>query len=48
MFKWLCHILIFATNGGSGKYENKEKPLNRPEKIFLSETIRHRALIFGM
>ena len=25
MFKWLFHILIFATN--SGKYQNKEKPL---------------------
>ena len=27
MFKWLFYILIFATNIGSGKYQNKEKPL---------------------
>ena len=29
MFKWLFHILIFAT---SGKYQNKEKPLKRQRK----------------
>ena len=32
MFKWLFHILIFAT---SGKYQNKEKPLNRQRKLGL-------------
>ena len=34
MFKWLFHILIFATNG-SGKYQNKEKPLKRQRKLGL-------------
>ena len=29
MFKWLFHILIFATKDGSGKYQNKEKALKR-------------------
>ena len=33
MFKWLFHILIFATN--SGKYQNKEKPLKRQRKLGL-------------
>ena len=33
MFKWLLHILIFATN--SGKYQNKEKPLKRQRKLGL-------------
>ena len=32
MFKWLFHILIFATNG---KYQNKEKPLKRARKLGL-------------
>ena len=32
MFKWLFHILIFAT---SGKYQNKEKPLKRKGKLGL-------------
>ena len=32
MFKWLFHILIFAT---SGKYQNKEKPLKRQRKLGL-------------
>ena len=35
MFKWLFHILIFATNDGSGKYQNKEKPLKRQRKLGL-------------
>ena len=34
MFKWLFHILIFATNMGSGKYQNKEKPLKRRRKRY--------------
>ena len=33
MFKWLFHILIFATS--SDKYQNKEKPLNRQRKLGL-------------
>ena len=33
MFKWLFHILIFAT--GSGKYQNKEKSLKRQRKLGL-------------
>ena len=33
MFKWLFHILIFATS--SGKYQNKEKPLNHQRKLGL-------------
>ena len=33
MFKWLFHILIFATS--SGKYQNKEKPLKRQRKLGL-------------
>ena len=33
MFKWLFHILIFATN--NGKYQNKEKPLKRQRKLGL-------------
>ena len=33
MFKWLFHILIFATS--SGKYQNKEKPLKRQRKLRL-------------
>ena len=32
MFKWLFHILIFAT---SGKYQNKEKSLKRQRKLGL-------------
>ena len=32
MFKWLFHILIFATNT-IGKYQNKEKPLKRQRKL---------------
>ena len=32
MFKWLFHILIFAT----GKYQNKEKPLKRQRKLRLA------------
>ena len=32
MYKWLLHILIFAT---SGKYQNKEKPLKRQRKLGL-------------
>ena len=35
MFKWLFHILIFATNIGSGKYQIKEKPLKRQRKLGL-------------
>ena len=31
MFKWLFHILIFAT-----KYQNKEKPLKRQRKLGLA------------
>ena len=48
MFKWLFHILIFAT--GSGKYQNKEKPLKRQRKLGLltskqgSEIISHKFL----
>ena len=34
MFKWLFHILIFATS--SGKYQNKEKPLKRQRKLGLT------------
>ena len=33
MFKWLFYILIFATKDGSGKYQNKEKPLKRQRKL---------------
>ena len=33
MLKWLFHILIFATS--CGKYQNKEKPLNRQRKLGL-------------
>ena len=33
MFKWLFHILIFATY--SGKYQNKEKPLKHQRKLGL-------------
>ena len=36
MFKWLFHILIFATNDGSGKYQNKEKPLKPQRKLGLA------------
>ena len=36
MFKWLFHILIFAT---SGKYQNKEKPLKRQRKLGLGPTL---------
>ena len=39
MFKWLFHILIFATNDGSGKYQYKEKPLKRQRKLGLSENV---------
>ena len=35
MFKWLFHISIFATNDGSGKYQNKEKPLKCQRKLGL-------------
>ena len=35
MFKLLFHILIFATNNGSGKYQNKEKPLKCQRKLGL-------------
>ena len=35
MFKWLFHILIF----GSGKYQNKEKPLKRQRKLGLWVTV---------
>ena len=35
MFKWLLHILIFATNG-CGNYQNKEKPLKRQRKLGLA------------
>ena len=34
MFKWLFHILIFATS--SGKYQNKEKPLKCKRKLGLA------------
>ena len=34
MFKWLLHILIFATI--YGKYQNKEKPLKRQRKLGLA------------
>ena len=37
MFKWLFHILIFAT---SGKYQNKEKPLKRQRKLGLALIVR--------
>ena len=37
MFKWLFHILIFATS--SGKYQNKEKPLKRQRKFGLGGLI---------
>ena len=33
MFKWLFHILIFATS--SGEYQNKEKPLKHLRKLGL-------------
>ena len=33
MFKWLFHILIFATIDGSGKYNNKEMPLKCQRKL---------------
>ena len=36
MFKWLFHILIFAPNDSSGKYQNKEKPLKRQRKLGLA------------
>ena len=39
MFKWLFHILIFATNS-SGKYQNKEKPLKRQRKLGLADLQR--------
>ena len=38
MLKWLFHILIFATFG-SGKYQNKEKPLKRQRKLGLGEML---------
>ena len=34
MFRWLFHILIFATN--SGKYQNKEKSLKRLRRLGLT------------
>ena len=37
MFKWLFHILIFATI--SGKYQNKEKPLVRQRKLGLIQNM---------
>ena len=37
MFKWLFHILIFATNDGSGKYQNNEKPVKRQRKLELAK-----------
>ena len=40
MFKWLFHILIFATNDGSGKYQNKEKPLTRQRKLRLQTFVQ--------
>ena len=36
MFKWLFHILTFATSG-SGKYQNKEKALKRQRKLGLTQ-----------
>ena len=38
MFKWLFHILIFATNI-CGKCQNKEKPLKRQRKLGLHDTM---------
>ena len=38
MFKWLFHILIFAT---SGKYQNKEKPLKRQRKLGLYSSVNY-------
>ena len=37
MFKWLFHILIFATS--SGKYQNKEKPLKHQKKFGLDNVM---------
>ena len=39
MFKWLFHILIFATYDGSGKYQKKEKPLKHQRKLGLLLTV---------
>ena len=52
MFKWLFHILIFATS--SGKYQNKEKPLKRKRKLGLAVFMLPHAkglgghIVFGM
>ena len=36
MFKWLFHILIFAT---SGKHQINKKPLKRQRKLGLAEMV---------
>ena len=46
MFKWLFHILIFATN--SGNYQNKEKSLNRQRKLGLSKPMMKRVIIMNV
>ena len=42
MFKWLFHILIFAT---SGKYQNIEKTLKRQRKLGLGNCISYDAVL---
>ena len=46
MLKWLFHILIFATNIGSGKYQNKEKRLKRQRKLGLFLAVPRGCLRF--
>ena len=43
MFKWLFHVLIFATS--SGKYQNKEKPLKRQRNLGLGDTQRYTNVV---
>ena len=42
MFKWLFHILIFAT---SDKYQNKDKPLKRQRKFGLVQPMKTHPFI---
>ena len=48
MFKWLFHILIFATNDASGKYQNKEKPLTRQRKLRLQNFVQKNISEIGL
>ena len=47
MFKWIFHILIFATIVVANIYQNKEKPLKRQRKLGLDEDVLILALIFN-